>query len=730
MEASTMILATGLATQLANLWTQWVWPLMEFVIGLGLVIFVHESGHFLVAKAVGIKVERFALGFGPKLLGFQGRETEYSIRLLPLGGYIKMAGQDDFRPRQEIAEEDPRSYNAKSVGARLAVVSAGVVMNAILALVLFVVIAMVGREVPSAELGQPRKHFPASQMKLTWHQAPTTAPATQPATQPAETGLKAGDRIRRIDGQGLILSILGSEVTGFDQLAMLSIMADEDEKFSITVERDLGGRTWVGTGEIGVRMGPSNVRGGHRLSFGISPVPDPVVHRGFDYTTTETVDPFQEDDRVVSVCGQPVGDVWEIDPILRTARGTTVPITVLRKGKRVDLTVPRGLQLKARQFYLANGTKIDGEDYLLVEDDDGKLNLTNLVDGKSTTYAPDALVLARRDLILDVLGMTPPLRVTGIVPDSAAAKAKLQAGDVVAHYGDTPWPTLAQLRKVSKKATAEGTTIAVDRGGKRIESIRIVPEIEGKNALIGVCRHVDLSGTVVAGVRAGSPAARAGIESGYVIDKVNDTPVTSWLDVFDALRGLGGQEVSLTVRPSSRPNAQPKTVALGTLDQASFDADDYEMTIFPGPQLGFLGPKTVLVRKENLGEAIGYSARQTGVFIVSTYATIRSLIRKTVSTKDVMGPVGIGGHAIAAARADIMHLVYFMAYLSTILAVINFLPFPVVDGGHAAFLVLEKIRGKPLSIKVMNIIQLAGLALIALLFLAVTFQDIMRYVNG
>ena len=65
------------------------------ILGFEMVIFVHELGHFLVAKWCGIKVERFSLGFGPKLLGFKWGETEYLLSLLPLGGYVKMLGQED-----------------------------------------------------------------------------------------------------------------------------------------------------------------------------------------------------------------------------------------------------------------------------------------------------------------------------------------------------------------------------------------------------------------------------------------------------------------------------------------------------------------------------------------------------------------------------------------------------------------------------------------------------------
>ena len=160
-------------------WTspEWWWAIAQVCIGLGLVIFVHELGHFLVAKACGVKCEKFYVGFDffdikigdlvliPRsLVKFQWGETEYGIGIVPLGGYVKMLGQDDD-PRnleQEIQRSqatenlddeqierlgdldrdkvDPRSFLAKSVLQRMAIISAGVIFNLITA-VMFAAIA-------------------------------------------------------------------------------------------------------------------------------------------------------------------------------------------------------------------------------------------------------------------------------------------------------------------------------------------------------------------------------------------------------------------------------------------------------------------------------------------------------------------------------------------------------------------------------------------------------------
>jgi hypothetical protein len=74
-------------TLFLNLWHEWLWPILQFVVGLGVVIFVHELGHFIVAKAVDIRVEQFALGFGTRLFGVRRGETDYRVNLIPMGGY-------------------------------------------------------------------------------------------------------------------------------------------------------------------------------------------------------------------------------------------------------------------------------------------------------------------------------------------------------------------------------------------------------------------------------------------------------------------------------------------------------------------------------------------------------------------------------------------------------------------------------------------------------------------
>ena len=102
-----------------------VWTILIALLLFGLVIFLHEFGHFFTAKLFGIKVNEFALGMGPKLISFGKGETKYSLRLLPIGGFCAMEGEDED-------STDPRAFNRQKVWKRIIVVAAGAIMNLIL----------------------------------------------------------------------------------------------------------------------------------------------------------------------------------------------------------------------------------------------------------------------------------------------------------------------------------------------------------------------------------------------------------------------------------------------------------------------------------------------------------------------------------------------------------------------------------------------------------------------
>jgi len=138
--------------------------ILPFLVVLGVLIFFHELGHFLAAKYFGVKVLKFSLGFGPKLIGKQVGETEYLISTLPLGGYVKMLGENADEEEEPLsAEDEAKSFSNKHVAKRIAIVAAGPLFNLLLALVIFCGFYMVaGIHVMTTEIGQVRDDSPAS----------------------------------------------------------------------------------------------------------------------------------------------------------------------------------------------------------------------------------------------------------------------------------------------------------------------------------------------------------------------------------------------------------------------------------------------------------------------------------------------------------------------------------------------------------------------------------------
>jgi regulator of sigma E protease len=125
--------------------------IVSVIVLLGVLIFAHELGHFLMAKRAGVGVLKFSLGFGPRILGRKVGETEYLLSLIPLGGYVKLLGES---PGEELAAEDQkRSFMAQKVWKRIAIVAAGPAFNLLLALTIFTLVNMIGLPVMTAEVG-------------------------------------------------------------------------------------------------------------------------------------------------------------------------------------------------------------------------------------------------------------------------------------------------------------------------------------------------------------------------------------------------------------------------------------------------------------------------------------------------------------------------------------------------------------------------------------------------
>lgn len=192
------------------------------VIVFSILIVVHEFGHFIMAKRCGVKVERFSLGFGPRLISVTKNETEYTISLIPLGGYVKMAGET-YQDKPTGAEWE---FLSKSPGERFKIVACGPFLNYILGFLLFTIVFMIGSPTLTNEVGKVLDDFPA-----------------------ASAGIKPGDRIVSIDGKEIeywheLTGIMHKKLEGKAHLVILrgNRTLEVDVRPKIKEHKDLFGK--------------------------------------------------------------------------------------------------------------------------------------------------------------------------------------------------------------------------------------------------------------------------------------------------------------------------------------------------------------------------------------------------------------------------------------------------------------------------------------------------------
>lgn len=268
-----------------------------FVIVLGVLVFIHELGHFVLAKHAGVNVETFSLGFGPRLLGWRRGDTDYRVSAIPLGGYVKMTGED---PKDEEAARTD-SFAAKPVGARMRIVLAGPLMNLLLPFLLMPAVYLIGIHRP-AFLEQP----------------PVVGWVYEDS--PAEkAGILPGDRILRIQGK---------EVPTWDE-ARLHLILNPNRTLSVDVRR--GDRVL----HLSVTPEAAGVLGGYTgIQHFVPPaigtlIPDmPAAKAG-----------LQEGDLILAVDGRPVHHWAEMARIIRHHPEEPLRFSVQRDGETFEVTI-------------------------------------------------------------------------------------------------------------------------------------------------------------------------------------------------------------------------------------------------------------------------------------------------------------------------------------------------------------------------------------------------------
>jgi regulator of sigma E protease len=283
-------------------------PIIATIVILGVLIFVHELGHFATAKWMDIEVPRFSIGLGPKMVGFTRGETEYVIAWLPLGGYVRMAGMDDMEALEggehdaTVARSSGRDFESKSLPARALVISAGVIMNVLFAWFLFSVIGMAWgvRRAPEPVVGN----------------------VVESALGPGTAGLldvPVGSRIAAINGTPVAdwSEVQQAMATAADSIRIelvdapaVTVPVPEDDSLRAMLPVALDPRVEIPAVAASVVDGSPADRAGLRAG-----------------------------DRVVEVDGRPVADWQEMVREVEHRPGETLSLVVERDGRRIPITL-------------------------------------------------------------------------------------------------------------------------------------------------------------------------------------------------------------------------------------------------------------------------------------------------------------------------------------------------------------------------------------------------------
>jgi regulator of sigma E protease len=756
-------------------WLQWLGHLDNFLvvvkvlIGLNLVIFVHELGHFAVAKMCGVKCEKFYVWFDPpwklgwgkysirlpsRICKFQWGETEYGIGVLPLGGYVKMLGQDDNPTRAAeavrqarlhadaakaagaaatapsgapvaatpaqaavaagavasaaaadpahapadgkqvtAAEEesyvlDPRSYMAKSVPQRMAIISAGVVMNIIFAII-FATIAY--------SMGVPSE--------------PAVVAKTVAGGGAWRANFHGGDRIVKIRDKPMNRFVeLRSEVTALTNL-------DIENGINVVIERAGNEQT--------LNVKPESLQN----KIVILGVLGPRSLRIADKTHAIPNSPaaaadFQNNDVVEQVNGKPVNTY--VDYLAEEARDPRAPLKLVVRRGGVPQPAP---------------------------DDAGKIVGGNPV---TVTVAPRPY----RDLGFHVA--FGPIK--SVQDDSPAAKAGVEPGDELVSVNGTSvsdldpllWPQeFAEQHSALDRAGAAAakTTLVVKRAGKTItlELIGLLPArsdvLDGRqvaNDLLGVAYEV---GVTIGGVDEKSAAAgkiRAGdriidFQLIPVDDKARDQEIKDFTkEAINKPTPLSADDEKKESWPNALRRIQcalPTTQVCLTIGRGdSTEKVTLPIVDRPGRFLAerglFFEPWKQIEIGDNLGQSLALGWRETSEALTAVVRFLRKIWFEPGAGQNLGSVLTIGAAAGMAAKEGFADLLIFMTLISANLAVINFLPIPVLDGGHMVFLAYEGIRGKPADERVFGILTMIGFVLLLSLMVFVFWLDINRFFMG
>ncbi len=703
--------------------------ILLMIFGFGVLIFVHELGHFLAAKWAGIRTEGFAVGMGPVMLSWRkgiglcagsthakvvaktGKasheltdaelerhglgETEYSLRCLPIGGFVKMLGQEDLNPA--AVSRDPRSYNVCPVGKRMVVVSAGVVMNVILALVFFMWAFLVGVQFDAPVVGTVLASSPAER-------AVAKNAAALGITTP---GLQPADRVLTIDD---------GECRTYADIRIAAAMGRPGVPLEMTVERP------------GVSA---------PLEFNVVPELDPLTGM-----LEIGVGPGATNRLLGESAGEGLHELLEevglarqnVKPGMRLVEAAGTAVTTFEQfGLRVAEHGGPAIMTRWRADGDGAGAGESGAPAFV----DAEVRVRPVF--QVLRYPDDG----RRNYERGLFGLVPLTRVAAVLPGSPNA-ALLREDDLLLRVGALAAPRLRDLITELGAHSGETIDVTVLRDGREV-SFEARVSREGRLGFATayawdapfVAQAMD---RVVVPTETGvsdpapTPAAAIGVPPGAAIVSVGGRPIADWEDVRAALRAETDEAarvgaaatVTLSLRAPDAAAAETVEIALSPADVADLHALSWSSEL---PAEMFEPLYTNLTADGNPLLALRMGFVETHKMITMTYLTIDRLFRGTVGVEQLRGPVGIIDLGTKVMPRGFMFFLFFLGMISVNLAVLNFLPLPIVDGGLFLFLVYEKIRGTPPSVRFQNAAAIVGLCLIGAVFVVTFYNDIMRLVS-
>jgi regulator of sigma E protease len=333
------------------------------ILAITILVFIHELGHFLSAKLFGMRVERFSVGFPPKLFGRTVGDTEYVVGATPLGGYVKISGMIDESMDTDYQQSEPKpwEFRSKPVWQRIVVITAGVIFNVILAAIIF----------SGLKITYGETYIPAENIESVY---------VDPGSVAYEMGLRTGDRITAVNGNPV-------EQQG-DLRDMSALLADT---LTVTVQRDGQQRTFKGPEDI---MTQVNRAGG---GLGIDFLP-PLVG-GVQGGSPADQAGLRPGDRILSVSGDSVRFWMELSNRIQATGGDTVAVRWRRPdslqadtlGAGFIRSTPEGGLYQAR---LAADPSDDGERYLIGIQSPSPDMLAQEFGVRKRTYGPGEALVA------------------------------------------------------------------------------------------------------------------------------------------------------------------------------------------------------------------------------------------------------------------------------------------------------------------------------------------------